>query len=60
MTDTGRPLRAAVIGLGMMGRAHVRVWDELVEGVELGELRGCRGVHQRTNAAARRSAQVEV
>ena len=35
MTDPGRPLRAAVIGLGMMGRAHVRVWNELVEGVEL-------------------------
>jgi UDP-N-acetylglucosamine 3-dehydrogenase len=35
MTEPGRPLRAAVIGLGMMGRAHVRVWDELVEGVEL-------------------------
>ncbi len=35
MTDQGRPLRAAVIGLGMMGRAHVRVWDELVDGVEL-------------------------
>jgi UDP-N-acetylglucosamine 3-dehydrogenase len=35
MTDPSRPLRAAVIGLGMMGRAHVRVWDELVEGVEL-------------------------
>jgi predicted dehydrogenase len=35
MTDPGRPLRAGVIGLGMMGRAHVRVWDELVDGVEL-------------------------
>jgi len=35
VTDPGRPLRAAVIGLGMMGRAHVRVWNELVEGVEL-------------------------
>ena len=35
MTDPGRPLRAAVIGLGMMGRAHARVWDDLVEGVEL-------------------------
>lgn len=35
MTDSGRPLRAAVIGLGMMGRAHARVWNELVEGVEL-------------------------
>ena len=30
-----RPLRAGVIGLGMMGRNHVRVWDEAVEGVEL-------------------------
>jgi predicted dehydrogenase len=28
-------LRAAVIGLGMMGRAHARVWGELVPGVEL-------------------------
>jgi predicted dehydrogenase len=35
MTDPGRPLRAGVIGLGMMGRAHVRVWDEMVDGVEL-------------------------
>jgi predicted dehydrogenase len=33
MTD--RPLRAGVVGLGMMGRNHVRVWDESVEGVEL-------------------------
>ncbi len=30
-----RPLRAGVIGLGMMGRNHVRVWDEAVEGVDL-------------------------
>ncbi|HEX6128405.1 MAG TPA: Gfo/Idh/MocA family oxidoreductase, partial [Candidatus Limnocylindria bacterium] len=30
-----RALRAAVVGLGMMGRNHVRVWDEAVEGVEL-------------------------
>ena len=35
MTEPGKPLRAGVIGLGMMGRAHVRVWDELVDGVEL-------------------------
>lgn len=35
MTSEGRPLRAAVIGLGMMGRNHVRVWDESVDGVEL-------------------------
>ncbi len=36
MTDgAGRPLRAGVVGLGMMGRNHVRVWDELVEGVDL-------------------------
>ena len=36
MTDggTGR-LRAGVVGLGMMGRNHVRVWDEAVEGVDL-------------------------
>jgi UDP-N-acetylglucosamine 3-dehydrogenase len=32
---TSRPLRAAVIGLGSMGRNHVRVWDESVDGVEL-------------------------
>ena len=30
-----RPLRAGVVGLGMMGRNHVRVWDEAVDGVEL-------------------------
>jgi len=30
-----RPLRVAVVGAGMMGRNHVRVWDEAVEGVEL-------------------------
>ena len=30
-----RPLRAGVIGLGMMGRNHVRVWDDTVEGVDL-------------------------
>ncbi len=30
-----RPLRAGVVGLGMMGRNHVRVWDEGVDGVEL-------------------------
>ena len=36
MSDAGRrPLRAGVIGLGMMGRNHVRVWDEAVDGVEL-------------------------
>ena len=29
------PLRAGVVGLGMMGRNHVRVWDEAVEGVDL-------------------------
>jgi len=28
-------LRAGVVGLGMMGRNHVRVWDELVDGVDL-------------------------
>ena len=26
--STARPLRAGVVGLGMMGRNHVRVWDE--------------------------------
>ena len=30
-----RRLRAGVVGLGMMGRNHVRVWDESVPGVEL-------------------------
>ncbi|MEO6294983.1 MAG: Gfo/Idh/MocA family oxidoreductase [Candidatus Limnocylindria bacterium] len=30
-----RPLRAGVVGLGMMGRNHVRVWDEGIDGVEL-------------------------
>ncbi len=36
MTDsTHRPLRAGVVGLGMMGRNHVRVWDEAVEEAEL-------------------------
>jgi len=29
------PLRAGVVGLGTMGRNHVRVWDEAVRGVEL-------------------------
>ena len=33
--DQQRPLRAGVIGLGMMGRNHVRVWDEAIDGVEL-------------------------
>jgi UDP-N-acetylglucosamine 3-dehydrogenase len=37
MTDgqPARRLRAGVIGLGMMGRNHVRVWDEVVDGVDL-------------------------
>lgn len=34
MSDA-RPLRAGVVGLGMMGRNHVRVWDETIEGVDL-------------------------
>jgi predicted dehydrogenase len=29
------PMRAGVVGLGMMGRNHVRVWDEAIPGVEL-------------------------
>ncbi len=29
------PLRAGVVGLGMMGRNHVRVWDEVVADAEL-------------------------
>jgi UDP-N-acetylglucosamine 3-dehydrogenase len=35
MTDREGSLRAGVVGLGMMGRNHVRVWDEAVPGVEL-------------------------
>jgi predicted dehydrogenase len=36
MSDrSGATLRAGVIGLGNMGRNHVRVWDEAVEGVDL-------------------------
>ena len=36
MTDRAdRPLRAGVVGLGMMGRNHVRVWDEVVDEAEL-------------------------
>ena len=31
----GAPLRAAVVGLGMMGRNHVRVYDEVLPDVEL-------------------------
>ena len=34
-TVEDRRLRAGVIGLGMMGRNHVRVWDEAIEGVDL-------------------------
>ena len=30
-----RPLRAGVVGLGMMGRNHARVWDESVDDAEL-------------------------
>ena len=33
------PLRAGVVGLGMMGRNHVRVWDESV-GPSRARLRG--------------------
>jgi UDP-N-acetylglucosamine 3-dehydrogenase len=32
---TARSLRAGVVGLGTMGRNHVRVWDDDVEGVDL-------------------------
>lgn len=35
MSAVDLPLRAGVIGLGMMGRNHARVWDELVPDVEL-------------------------
>ena len=33
--SANRPLRAGVVGLGMMGRNHVRVWDEVVDDAEL-------------------------
>jgi UDP-N-acetylglucosamine 3-dehydrogenase len=33
--SAGRPLRAGVVGLGMMGRNHARVWDESVDDAEL-------------------------
>ncbi len=35
MSEGQRPLRAGVVGLGMMGRNHVRVWDESIDGVQL-------------------------
>ena len=37
MTDreAAHRLRAGVIGLGMMGRNHVRVWDEVIDDVDL-------------------------
>ena len=36
MSEPGpRNLRAGVVGLGMMGRNHVRVWDESIPGVDL-------------------------
>ena len=36
MTSPGRArLRAGVVGLGMMGRNHVRVWDETIDDVDL-------------------------
>jgi UDP-N-acetylglucosamine 3-dehydrogenase len=36
VTDPAEPrLRAGVVGLGMMGRNHVRVWDETINGVDL-------------------------
>jgi UDP-N-acetylglucosamine 3-dehydrogenase len=35
MADRSHPLRVGVIGLGAMGRNHVRVWGESVTGVEL-------------------------
>jgi len=63
MTDAGRPLRAGVIGLGMMGSAHVRVWAEMIDGVELvavadsdpkvlREMAEARGVHGYGDAAS--------
>jgi UDP-N-acetylglucosamine 3-dehydrogenase len=35
MSNDRGPLRAGVVGLGMMGRNHVRVYDEVLSGVEL-------------------------
>lgn len=35
MSRDGRNLRAAVVGLGMMGRNHVRVYDEVLPDVDL-------------------------
>jgi predicted dehydrogenase len=35
MSEAPSRLRAAVVGLGMMGRNHVRVYDELVDTVDL-------------------------
>ncbi len=36
MTEEGaRPLRVGVVGLGMMGRNHLRVWDGAVDGVDV-------------------------
>lgn len=36
MSDANRrPLRVAVVGLGMMGRNHLRVWEGAVDGVEV-------------------------
>jgi UDP-N-acetylglucosamine 3-dehydrogenase len=36
MTESAsRPLRAGVVGLGMMGRNHVRVWDEVIDEADL-------------------------
>jgi UDP-N-acetylglucosamine 3-dehydrogenase len=35
MSGDGRPLRAGVVGLGTMGRNHVRVYDEVLDDVEL-------------------------
>lgn len=35
LTSGEAPLRAAVVGLGMMGRNHVRVYDEVLADVEL-------------------------
>ena len=35
MSGNGRQLRAAVVGLGMMGRNHVRVYDEVLTDVDL-------------------------
>jgi predicted dehydrogenase len=55
-----RPLRAAVVGLGMMGRNHVRVWDESVPDVELVAIADPEaGALQRASAGRRARAYAD-